>query len=641
MKLPSLEELDTFPKLLLYNAANWPAEIAMREKDLGIWHEYSWRDYRDEVCAVFFGLQALGLARGDVLSIIGPNRPNWVWTALAAHSAGAMSMGIYGDVLADEAAYLLEYAGSSIVVAEDEEQVDKLLDLGDRAPALRWIVYHDDRGMRKYDDPRLVSWTRLREKGETLAAEKPTLFEDQIARGSGDEVGILCTTSGTTSHPKLAMLGQRAFLTHLASYLDADPREPTDEYVCMLPLPWIMEQVYVIGMPLLSRIRVSFPESPETAMNDLREIGPTHLLLAPRVWEQTAADIRARILDASRINRWIFDKCVARGMKSIESGKRSWIAEVLLMGALRDRLGFSAVKSAATGGAATGPDTFKFFLAMGVPLRQLYGQTELSGAYTLQTGKEIDFDTSGIPFEGSKVRIVDQDEQGVGEIQTTTPGMFKGYFKNDAATAETLTDDGWMRTGDAGFFDDKGRLTIIDRVKDMSATSAGARFSPQFIENKLKFSPFIGEAVVMGHGRPYLTAIVCIRYSMVSKWAEGRQIGFTNYQNLAGNPHIYDLLAGEVETVNATLPEAQRIRRFLLLYKELDPDDGELTRTRKVRRNIVDQRYADLIDSLYGDGDTVHVETEITFEDGRKGRIEADLVIRHTTAEGDRGVPAS
>ncbi|MEZ5846290.1 MAG: AMP-binding protein [Geminicoccaceae bacterium] len=628
MKLPSLDELDTFPKLLLHNAANWPDEVAMREKDLGIWNMSSWADCRNAVRTIFFGLKALGLERGDVLAIIGRNRPNWVWTALAGHSAGAMSLGIYEDVLPDEARYLLDHAGSGIVVAEDEEQVDKMLEVAERSGRIRWIVYHDDRGMRKYDDPRLVSWSDLEARGERLAGERPGLFEEEIARGTGEDVGILCTTSGTTSHPKLAMLGQGAFLTHLCRYLEADPREPTDEYVCMLPLPWIMEQVYVIGMPLLSRIRVNFPESPETAMADMREIGPTHLLLAPRVWEQTAADMRTRILDSGPLSRWIFDRCVERGMRAIERGRRSRIAEWLLMGALRDRLGFSKVRSAATGGAATGPDTFRFFLAMGVPLRQLYGQTELSGAYTLQTGREIDFDTSGIPFRDCRVRIHDPDPRGVGEIHTITPGMFKGYFRNEEATAETLTGDGWMRTGDAGFFDEAGRLTIIDRISDIATTSAGDRFSPQFIENKLKFSPHVAEAVVFGNDRPFLTAIICIRYSMVGKWAETNGIAFTNYQNLAASPKVCALLEDAVREVNASLPQAQQVRRFLLLYKELDPDDGELTRTRKVRRNIVDERYADLIDALYGDEDSIFVETEITFEDGRKGRIQANLEIR-------------
>ncbi|HMR32755.1 MAG TPA: AMP-binding protein [Geminicoccaceae bacterium] len=638
MQLPALDRLDTYPKLLLHNAANWPGDVAMREKDLGIWQSYGWARVRDEVRAIALGLKSLGVERGEVVGLLGRNRPNWVWGELAAHCLGCMSIGVYADVLAEEAGYLLSHSGARAVLAEDEEQVDKLLELGDRLPELRWIVYHDDRGMAKYTDPRLVSWQQLHERAGRLADEQPGLFEREVALGRGEDVGILCTTSGTTSHPKLAMLQLRPFLEHMSAYLRADPRGSTDEYVCLLPLPWIMEQVYAVAMPLLCRIRVNFPESAETAVADMREIGPTHLLLAPRVWEQMAADVRARMMDANALSRWIFDKGLARARSAVERGRRSAVADLALMGALKDRLGFAKVRSAATGGAALGPDTFKFFLAMGVPLRQLYGQTELAGAYTLQDGGAVDTESSGKPFDNTEIRIEDADANGVGEIVTRHTGMFKGYFRNEAASAEVLTADGWMRTGDAGYFDEAGRLVVIDRVKDMARTSDGVRFSPMFIENKLKFSPYIGEAVVLGHGRPWLAAILCIRYSMVAKWAESRRIGFTTYQNLAANPQIERLLAGEVETVNASLPEPQRIRRFLLLYKDLDADDGELTRTRKVRRNIIDERYRQIIDAIYAGMERVHIVTEVTFEDGRKGRIEADLAIHATAAAG--AVPA-
>ena len=626
MRLPSLDELDTLPKLLLHNAANWPHEVAMREKEFGIWHEFSWVQCRDQVRLIALGLAGLGLERGEVVGLIGRNRPNWVWGELAAHALGCMTLGIYEDVLAAEAGYLIEAAGVGVILCEDEEQVDKLLELDH--PGVRLIVYRDDRGMRRYDDPRLVSWARLQEEGQKLLAAEPGRFEAEIAQGAGADVAILCTTSGTTAQPKLAMLQHRPFLQHIAAYLRADPRLPTDEYVSILPLPWIMEQVYVVAMPLLCRIRVSFPESQETAMRDLREIGPTHVLLAPRVWEQTAAEVRARIMDAGALTRRLFDWAVTVGTVAVEQGGRHRLADLLVFAALRDRLGFSRLKSAATGGAALGPDTFRFFLAMGVPLKQLYGQTEAAGAYTLQVHPEVDCDTSGVPFDDTEIRVVDADESGVGEIATRHSGLFKGYFRNEAATRETLAEDGWLHTGDAGFMDAKGRLTVIDRVKDIARTATGIRFSPQFIENKLKFSPFVGECVVLGNGRAFLAAILCIRYSMVAKWAEGRRISFTTYQNLAANPQVAELLAGEVAKVNASLPEAQRIRRFLLLYKELDPDDGELTRTRKVRRNVVDERYAGLIDAIYAGLPQVHVETEVTFEDGRKGRIEADLVIR-------------
>jgi long-chain acyl-CoA synthetase len=630
MKLPSPTDLDTFPKLLLHNAANWPHEVAMREKEWGIWHVYCWAHCRDQVRLIALGLLSLGLERGEVVGLIGRNQPNWVWGELAAHALGCMSLGIYEDVLAAEAGHLVAAAGVGVVLCEDEEQVDKLLELDH--PKLRLIVYHDDRGMRKYDDPRLVGWDQLLARGAALLAAEPARFEAEIARGRGEDVAVLCTTSGTTAQPKLAMLQHRPFLEHIAAYLRADPRLPTDEYVSILPLPWIMEQVYVVVMPLLCRIRVSFPESHETAMRDLREIGPTHVMLAPRVWEQTAADVRSRIMDAGRVTRRLFEWAVDSGTAALEQGKRHRLADLLVFSALRDRLGFSRLKSAATGGAALGPDTFRFFLAMGVPLKQLYGQTEAAGAYTLQVHPEIDCDTSGVPFDDTEIRVVDADEGGVGEILTRHSGLFKGYFGNEAATRDTLAAGGWLRTGDAGFVDAEGRLTVIDRVKDIACTSTGARFSPQFIENKLKFSPFVGECVVLGNGRPFLAAILCVRYSMVAKWAENRRIAFTTYQNLASHPQVGELLADEVEKVNASLPDAQRIQRFLLLYKELDPDDGELTRTRKVRRSVVDERYGRLIEAIYAGLTQVHVETDVTFEDGRKGRIEAEIPIRDSAA---------
>jgi long-chain acyl-CoA synthetase len=392
-------------------------------------------------------------------------------------------------------------------------------------------------------------------------------------------------------------------------------------------------------MPLLCRIRVNFPEAQSTAMHDLREIGPTHVLIAPRTWEQISADVHARMLDANRLSQKIFDYSVKAGTAALERGERSWLADNLLFAALRDRLGFSRVKSAATGGAALGPDTFKFFLAMGVPLRQLYGQTELAGAYTIQRDSSLDFDSSGTPFDDTEIRIERPDANGVGEIVTRHPSMFLGYYKQPETTQETLTDDGWMLTGDAGYLDDQGRLVVIDRVKDLATTSGGVNFSPQFIENKLKFSPYIGECVILGNGRASVTAIVCMRYSMVAKWAESSGLAFTTYTNLAARSEVYELIAGEVEKVNQSVPPPQRITRFLLLYKELDADDGELTRTRKVRRGVIDERYGTLIDALYTEQRKVAVETEVTFEDGRTGKIQAEMVIRDMA--GPAPVPAA
>jgi long-chain acyl-CoA synthetase len=422
------------------------------------------------------------------------------------------------------------------------------------------------------------------------------------------------------------MLSHQRFIRHNIIYLGRDPKTADDEYVSVLPLPWIVEQCYCLGFNLLSRMKVNFPESPETTMTDMREVGPTFVLMAPRVLEQIAADMRARVMDAGVLTQWIFNSCLKRGLQAVEDGKRHWLADLILFSALRDRLGLSRVRSAATGGAAMGPDTFKFFLAMGLPLRQLYGQTELIGAYTLQEPNTNEVDSVGVPFDGCQVRIENPDQNGVGEIVSQHDNMFLGYYKNDAATKADLR-NGWMYTGDAGYFDAQQRLIVIDRMKDIAVMSNQAKFSPQFIENKLKFSPYIAEAVILGAARPYLTAIVCVRFSTVSKWAEKNRIPFTSYTNLSAQDEIYDLVRQQIEDVNAHLPASQKIRKFLLLFKELDADDGELTRTRKVRRGVVTERYGALIEALYADKDTATIDTAMTLEDGRQARLQAEMAI--------------
>lgn len=626
MSYPDPAVYDTLPKVLRLNAQSHPDEVALRAKDLGIWHETTWAQYLEKVRSIALAFRDLGIGRGDVVALIGDNDTDWIACELAAQSAGAMTLGIYRDALEEEVGYLVDYAGAKLAYAEDQEQVDKLISLGPKAASIRNIVYADSRGMRKLADPRLHELAAIEARGAEIHRADPAAFDRMVDATAADDVAILCTTSGTTAHPKLAMLPHGRFIRHAITYLTVDPKDHTDDYVSVLPLPWIMEQVYCVGFGLVSRMTINFPESQDTLFQDLREIGPTFLLLAPRLWEQIAADMRARIMDASSINQWIFDKGIRLGMKAVEKGRRSTLADVMLFSALRDRLGFSRVRSAATGGSAMGPETFKLFLAMGVPLKQLYGQTETLGAYTLQTGRDLDVDTVGPPFAGCEVRILNPDSEGVGEIVTRHENMFLGYFRNEEATRADLR-DGWMHTGDAGFFDAKGRLVVIDRLKDIAETAGGVRFSPQYIENKLKFSPYVGEAVILGAGRDYLTAIICIRFSIVAKWAEKNRIGFTSYTGLSADQRVYDLIRAEVERVNASLPEKQRIRRFLLLYKELDADDGELTRTRKVRRGVIGERYAQLVDALYDGRETAQLDTEVTFEDGRRSRVRADMRI--------------
>ena len=633
--LPDIAALDTLPKLLAHNAANWPDDIALREKDYGIWNTITWARYNARTRALACAMHALGLGEGDVVALIGDNRPDWVMGEIAAHAVGAMSLGIYRDALDEEVGYLVAYAGAKLVIAEDEEQVDKILRLGDKVPSVRHIVYSDPRGMRKYDDERLISAEEFSARGEAALAADPGLYDRMVEAGSGDAVAVLCTTSGTTAHPKLAMLPGGALIRHCAAYLAVDPKGPDDEYVSVLPLPWIMEQVYALGWALITRMKVSFVEEPETMMHDMREIGPTFLVLAPRVWEQIAADVRSRMMDASRIKNRLFDYGTELGLKALDQGRRNWFADLAVLKPLSDRLGFARLRSAATGGAAMGPDTFRFFNALGVPLRQLYGQTELLGAYTIHAAGDIDYDTVGVPLNDSvEVRIENADANGVGEIVTRHPNMFAGYYGAEQSAASDVR-DGWMHTGDAGYFKETGHLVVIDRIKDLATTAKGDRFSPQFIENKLKFSPFIAEAVILGNDRPYLSAIICIRFSIVSKWAEKQRIAYTTYSDLSSRDEVYEQIRLEVEQVNASLPPAQRIAKFLLLYKELDADDGELTRTRKVRRGVVSEKYGDIIEALYTDVAAIPVDTEIAFQDGSRQRIRTSLKVVVLAPEAD------
>ncbi|MBR0648212.1 long-chain fatty acid--CoA ligase [Roseomonas terrae] len=616
---------DTLPRLLRRNAAAHGDEIAMREKEFGIWRALRWSEVAARTRDMALGLRAVGVAPGDTVGLIGDNRPDWVMGEIATHAVRGRSLGIYRDALDEEVAYLLAFSSAVAVIAEDEEQVDKLLNVSAQVPTLRHIVYCDPRGMRKHDDPRLLPMEDLLRHGTAAAEADPLAWDALVDATRGEEVAILCTTSGTTARPKLAQLTGRALIRHCEAYLAADPKGAEDEYVSVLPLPWIMEQIYVLGWGLISRMKVNFVEEPETMMADFREIAPTFVLFAPRVWEGIAADVRARVMDASPLKQRAFEAGMHMGLGALEAGGRSVLADALLFRALRDRLGFTRLRSAATGGAALGPETFRFFQAMGVPLRQLYGQTELLGAYTLHRPDAVDFDTVGVPFGPDvELRIHEADANGVGEIVTRHPNMFSGYLG-----MEDVPDmrDGWLHTGDAGYFNAQGQLVVIDRIKDIATTSSGDRFSPQFIENKLKFSPFVAEAVILGDRRAHLAAMICIRFPIVSKWAERNRIGFTTYSDLSARPEVLAKIRDEVAKVNASLPPAQRIRDFILLYKELDADDEELTRTRKVRRGVINEKYGGIIDAIYAGDDAIPVDTTIAFQDGTKQRIRTVLQV--------------
>lgn len=622
-----MAELNTFPKILQFNAQQWPHETAMREKEFGIWNEFTWEDYNNRVKWLTLALLDKGVNKGDAIALLGDNRPEWVWGEVAAHAMRCHSLGIYQDSMHEEVAYLLQSSHATVVIAEDEEQCDKLLELGDEISHVKFIVYCDPRGMRKYNDERLIDVNSLYTLGQTIDNSEPNRYPQLIEATSPDDIAIYCTTSGTTSKPKIALLNGGNFVKHCSSYLRADPRQPGDNYVSVLPLPWIMEQVYAVGQALIARQIVNFVEEQQTLMSDLREIGPSFVLLAPRVWEGILADVQARMMDSTPLKRKLFSFAMSIAEKSQLKGKKSWFAELILMRALRDRLGFSYLKSAATGGAAMGPDTFRFFQTIGVPLRQLYGQTEMCGAYTIHHQNDVDYDSVGFAFDNAKIKVINEDEAGVGEIVAKTVGMFTGYLNNQDAYNEDVK-DGWMQTGDAGYFKPSGHLVVIDRIKDLACTNNGVQYSPQYIENKLKFSSFIGEAVILGKNKPYLSAIICIRFSIVAKWAEQNGYSFTNYTNLSTHPEVYKKLSEEIQRVNESLPDAQKIHKFLLLYKELDADDGELTRTRKVRRSVIAQKYGDIIGAIYQDQNIVDIDTVIVFQDGTKTRIQTQLKIQ-------------
>ena len=627
---------DTFPKLLLHNAERLGDRAALREKDLGIWRETSWRRYGERVRDFSLGLLALGLERGGKVAIVGDNRPEWVIAELAAQSVGAASVGIYQDSTLTEVAYVIDHCDARFVVAEDQEQVDKILSMIDQLPKVTHVVYADPRGLRRYKHEKLISFEEVEKRGREAHARDPQLFARSVAQGKGSDLAMICYTSGTTGSPKGAMLTFDNLLSMAMNLHEVDPRRPTDEFVSFLPLAWIGEQMMSVATALAIGFTINFPEEPETALQDVREIGPNVMFAPPRIWEGLNSTVQVKIMDTTPLKRFLYEALMPIGLKMADlrlaHGRVPWswsalyfVADWLLFRPLKDRLGLLNLRSATTGGAALGPDVFRFFHAMGVRLKQIYGQTEISGISCIHRDERIKFHTVGEPIPQTEVRISER-----GEILSRSPAVFTGYYKNDDATHSSLT-DGWLHSGDAGYLED-GQLVVIDRLKDVLRLGDGTQFSPQYIENRLKFSPFIKEAVVIGQERPYLVSLVCIDQGIVGKWAEKEKISYTTYTDLSAKPRVYDLLQREIDRVNQTLPAAAKIRKFVLLYKELDADDEELTRTRKVRRSFVEDRYKGIISALYGDEQRIAVDTTIRYQDGRTARIQANLAVREMGA---------
>jgi len=610
-----MSSLDTFPKLLLQNAERFGERAALREKEFGIWRETSWRRYGERVRDFSLGLVSLGLEPGGKVAIIGDNRPEWVIAELAAQSAGGASVGIYQDSNLTEVGYVIDHCDARFVIAEDQEQVDKILGMIDQLPKVANVIYADPRGLRRYKHEKLLSFEEVERRGRELHASDPGLFSRNVAQGQGSDLALICYTSGTTGSPKGAMLTFANLLSMALSLHQVDPRRQSDEFVSFLPLAWIGEQMMSLATALAIGFTINFPEEPETALHDIREIGPNVMFAPPRIWEGLHSTVQVKIMDTTPLKRFIYERLMPVGYKVADlrlekSGVPAlwrvlyFFADWLLFRPLKDRLGLSNLRSGTTGGAALGPDVFRFFHAMGVRLKQIYGQTEISGISCIHRDERIRFHTVGEPIPGTEVRITER-----GEILSRSPAVFLGYYKNEEATRATLTDS-WLHSGDAGYLED-GQLVVIDRIKDVLRLRDGTQFSPQFIENRLKFSPYQG---------------------IVGKWAEKEKISYTTYTDLSAKPRVYDLLQKEIDKVNKTLPAAAKIRKFVLLYKELDADDEELTRTRKVRRSFVEERYKSIIAALYGDERKIAVDTTIRYQDGRTARIQANLAVRELGA---------
>jgi long-chain acyl-CoA synthetase len=634
---------DTFPKLLMRNARVYGGRPAYRHKDLGIWQVWTWAQVHDEVRAFSVGLRELGLTRGDKVAIVGSNRPRLYWAMCAAQALGAVPVPIYADSVAEEMAYILEHAEVTIAVVEDQEQVDKLLSIVDRLPRLSFILYDEPRGLRDYDHQRLRWIADVQKLGrDSLASDAQSLqrWEAAVAAGRGEDLAVMLYTSGTTGRPKGVMLTFDNLIISAINGNKFDSLGPDEEVVAYLPLAWVGDHVFSYAQPFTAGFCVNCPESPETVSEDRREIGTTYAFAPPRIYENLITLTMVRMEDAGRFKRNMFhyfiavarrwgEKILNREKVPLYGRLLYWLGERLVYGPLKNRLGVSRIRLAYTAGEAIGPEIFRFWRSLGVNLKQLYGQTEASVYITAQPDGEIYADTVGKPNIGVDIKVAEN-----GEVLFKSPGVFEGYYKDPQKTAETKTSDGWVHTGDAGFIDAKtGHLKIIDRAKDVGRLNDGSLLAPKYIENKLKFYPNIREAVIYGDKRDFVCAMLNIDLTAVGNWAERNNIVYGSYQELAGHPRVYDMLAEHVEEVNRSLAEEEamagaQIRRFLILHKELDADDGEVTRTQKVRRGFVAERYAPLITALYSGAHEADISTEVTFEDGRKGMLFARVKIR-------------
>jgi long-chain acyl-CoA synthetase len=641
---------DTFPKLALHNARRLSGKVAIREKHLGIWQSYTWSQYAEQARLIALGLAALGFTRGDKTAVVGDNRPALYWAMLATQALGGVAVPLYQDSIEKEMEYIVDHAEARFAIVEDQEQVDKLLHVRAQCPGLEYVIYDDPGGLRHYKDSCLLSLQELQERGRKFAEARPGYFDQEVARGAAEDTAVIAYTSGTTGQPKGAMLSHRNLIETARSAVSRERLDETEEVMAYLPMAWIGDHMFSFSQSMVAGFTTNCPESAETVLADLKEIGPTYFFAPPRIWENILTSVMIRVDDTARIKRGLvrFFLDLARRVERCRLGHRPValldrllypLGRLLVYGPLRDNLGMSRIRVAYTAGEAIGPELFEFYRSLGINVKQLYGMTESSALICIQQDGDVKLDTVGPPLPGVEVRVSPS-----GEVLYRSPGVFQGYYKNPEATRETLV-EGWVHSGDAGFFDKDGHLKIIDRARDVGRLAGGTIFAPKYLENKLKFSPYIKEAVCVGDGRPFVAALLNIDLVSVGNWAERRGLAYTSYTDLAQKPEVYELIRQEVVRVNRSLLEDEalrgaQIRRFLLLHKELDPDDQEITRTRKVRRGFIGQKYAPLIEALYGAGDSVQVEAQVTYEDGRTATVRAAVRLGEAETFAVAGAPA-
>ena len=638
--LVSADGPQSVPALLHRNAKQFANAPAYREKEYGIWQSWTWAQTRDEVEALAFGLLELGANEGDFIAIIGRNRPYLYWAMMAAEMVGAVPVPLYQDANAEEMAYVLDHCGARFVVAGDQEQVDKVLDVQDQLTQFERMIYLDPRGMRKYDHAALDQYSAVQDMGRKARDKHIKELEARQAKLDYDSTGVMLYTSGTTGKPKGVVLSNRNIIETAKSSSAFDKLRQTDDILAYLPMAWVGDFIFSVGQALWTGFCTNCPESADTMHVDLREIGPTYYFAPPRVFETQLTSVMIRMEDASRFKKWLFDKFMAHARKvgpAILDGKsvgamdraKYALGELMIYGPLKNTLGLSRVRVGYTAGEAIGPEIFDFYRSLGINLKQLYGQTEATVFITAQPDGEVRSDTVGVTCPGVELKIAEN-----GEVFYRSPGVFVEYYKNPESTADTKDAEGWVATGDAGFIEEgTGHLRIIDRAKDVGKMANGSLFAPKYVENKLKFFPNILEAVVFGNGRDECTAFINIDLTAVGNWAERNNIGYASYQELARHPQVMDTIQSHVEEVNASIAEDEmlsgcQVHRFVVLHKELDADDGELTRTRKVRRKVIGEKFDDIITALYDGSPSVSTVTEVTYEDGRKGSISATLEVR-------------